>query len=281
MGAPTDGSETMTVSQTDLDAFWRDGAVVLRGALAPEWVQLLADGIDANMANPSERAVDYTPEGNTGRYFGDYCNWRDVREFDQFVRESPAAALAAQITRSKQQVRFFHEHVLVKEPGTSEKTPWHHDLPYYIVSGRQVCSLWIPVDPVPVEAAVQFVAGSHEGPLYLPRKFSDGRNYEYVPDGYEQVPDIDAELAADAEAHQIVSWAMEPGDVLAFHMQTLHASDGTEEGGHRRRAFAARFLGDDAVFATRPGTPSPPYPHVEFTAGEPVDHPEFPVVWAR
>ena len=27
--------------------------------------------------------------------------------------------------------RFFHDHVLVKEPGSSLATPWHQDLPYY------------------------------------------------------------------------------------------------------------------------------------------------------
>ena len=43
---------------------------------------------------------------------------------------------------------FYHEHVLVKEPGTAASTPWHHDQSYYPVDGQDVCSLWIPVDPV-------------------------------------------------------------------------------------------------------------------------------------
>ena len=43
---------------------------------------------------------------------------------------------------------FYHEHVLVKEPGTAARTPWHHDQSYYPVDGDDLCSLWIPVDPV-------------------------------------------------------------------------------------------------------------------------------------
>ena len=37
-----------------------------------------------------------------------------------------------------EQVRFFHEHALVKEPGTSEITPWHHDEPYYCREIKQL-----------------------------------------------------------------------------------------------------------------------------------------------
>jgi ectoine hydroxylase-related dioxygenase (phytanoyl-CoA dioxygenase family) len=35
-------------------------------------------------------------------------------------------------------INLFHEHVLVKEPGTLEPTPWHHDLPYWTLEGTQV-----------------------------------------------------------------------------------------------------------------------------------------------
>ena len=35
-----------------------------------------------------------------------------------------------------------HEHVFVKEPATEDKTPWHHDQPYYCVDGFDTCSLF-------------------------------------------------------------------------------------------------------------------------------------------
>jgi ectoine hydroxylase-related dioxygenase (phytanoyl-CoA dioxygenase family) len=62
------------------------------------------------------------------------------------------------------QVRFFHDHVLVKERGTVQRTPWHQDIPYYNVEGRQNVSMWIPVDPVPRGVTLEFVVGSHLGP---------------------------------------------------------------------------------------------------------------------
>ena len=33
---------------------------------------------------------------------------------------------------------FYHEHVLVKEPGAQRVTPWHCDQPYYPIDGNQV-----------------------------------------------------------------------------------------------------------------------------------------------
>src|SRR5439155_1565224 len=44
-------------------------------------------------------------------------------------RASPPALLATA------QVRFYHDHVLVKEGGTRQRTPWHQDQPYYNVDG--------------------------------------------------------------------------------------------------------------------------------------------------
>ena len=37
-----------------------------------------------------------------------------------------------------QTVQLFHDHVLVKEPGTSKDTPWHSDGPYYFVNGQKL-----------------------------------------------------------------------------------------------------------------------------------------------
>jgi hypothetical protein len=42
------------------------------------------------------------------------------------------------------QVRSYHDHVLVKEAGTAQRTPWHQDQPYYNVDGHGI-SAWISV----------------------------------------------------------------------------------------------------------------------------------------
>ena len=63
---------------------------------------------------------------------------------------------------NSKKVNLFHEHVLIKEPGATKKTPWHQDQPYYCVSGKDNCSLWIPLDPVDKSVCPEFIKGSHK-----------------------------------------------------------------------------------------------------------------------
>ena len=175
-------------------------------------------------------------------------------------------------------MRLFHDHLLVKEAATAQRTPWHQDQPYYNVEGTQTCSMWMPVDPVARESALEFVAGSHLGPWLMPRTFMDAEA-KWFPDGsLEELPDIDA----DPARFRIVGWALEPGDAVFFHMLTLHAAGGVSAGS-RRRAFSVRFLGDDVTHAPRPWKTSPEFPGLadQLPVGAPMDHPLFPVVWER
>ena len=71
-------------------------------------------------------------------FFGDYCNWQRIDGYRDFVLFSPAAGIA-KILMGSDKVNFFHEHVLVKSPGTDEPTPWHHDHPYYCIDGMDTC----------------------------------------------------------------------------------------------------------------------------------------------
>jgi hypothetical protein len=49
-------NHTAIVSEEQIAAFQRDGAVCLRHVLAPEQIELLRAGIDWNLAHPSPRA---------------------------------------------------------------------------------------------------------------------------------------------------------------------------------------------------------------------------------
>jgi len=267
------------VTEDDVQRFQRDGAVCLHGVFDRYWVDRVAAGVERNLAEPSPYAKFYTPKGNPGFFFGDYCNWSRLPEFRDFVLRSPAAAIAGRVMRSRR-VRIFHDHLLVKEPGTLERTPWHHDQPYYCIDGEQVCSIWMPLDPVPRDSCIEYVAGSHRwGQWFTPRRFVDHRDYDYEPGAYPSVPDIDAER----EKYTILSWDVEPGDCIVFHALTLHGAPGNLSLERRRRALSTRWLGDDVVYAKRPGTTSPPFPELEgrLQPGDPMDHELFPVVWPR
>ena len=264
------------IAEDDIAAYRRDGAFCLRGHFDNRWLARLAKGVDDNIAQPGTVATEHRLDDGAGRFFEDYCNWRRIAEYRDFVLTSPAARIAAAFMGSET-VQIFHEHVLVKEPGTTKKTPWHHDMPYYCVQGSQVISLWMPLDPVPRAVCPEFVAGSHVwGKLFYPRKFDDGADYDYAGGGFETMPDIDANRGD----YKILSWGLEPGDAILFHYLTVHGAPGNPGAG-RRRAFSSRWLGDDARFAERPGTTSPPFPGIGQADGERLREDWFPTVLRR
>jgi ectoine hydroxylase-related dioxygenase (phytanoyl-CoA dioxygenase family) len=263
----------MGISGETIEAFRADGAVLLKGVFG-DWVETLRQGIERNLAEPGRYQRIYTPAGGSGRFVGDYCNWSRIPEYHDFVFNSPAAEIARALMGSRT-ARFFHEHILVKEPGTREVTPWHHDQPYYCVDGKQNVSLWMPLDPVRRDVCVEFIAGSHRwGRWFRPRKFT-GISYDHKTDRLEDMPDIDADRAS----YRMLGWDMEPGDAIAFHFLTVHGAPGNASV-NRRRAFATRWLGDDAVYAVRHGEISPPFPGLEerLKPGDVLATEEFPLV---
>ncbi|MEZ5379218.1 MAG: phytanoyl-CoA dioxygenase family protein [Acidimicrobiales bacterium] len=255
--------------------FERDGAVCVRQAFDAELLALATEAIDANLADLSPRAKRASAAGD-GAFVEDFCNWRRFPAMEMFIRSSPAAAIAAALTKSAA-IRLYHDHMLTKEPGTAQRTPWHQDQPYYNVDGRQNASLWFPVDPVPRASTLEFIAGTHRGPWFMPRTFLDGRAAWFPEGSLEELPDF----AADPERWRVIGWELEPGDAVFFDMATVHGSAGVPAGGHRRRVLSVRFLGDDMVHAPRPWVTSPPFPGLEdeLPTGAPMDHPLFPVLW--
>jgi ectoine hydroxylase-related dioxygenase (phytanoyl-CoA dioxygenase family) len=257
--------------------FARDGAVVIRGALSAAELDQLAQGIEHNLAHLSPLAMVASQPDDPGRFVEDFCTWTQNGAYRHILIESVLPQIAAELMQS-QTVRLYHDHLLVKEAGTRQPTPWHQDQPYYNVSGRQNVSFWIPVDPVPLASTLRFVAGSHAGTWYMPRAFRDSQA-KWFPEGtLAELPAIDAE----PERFRQLGWALEPGDMVAFQMLTLHASSGTGAG-QRRRVFSARYLGDDSRHAVRPWRTSPPFPGLaeRLPDGAVMDDPLFPQVWPR
>jgi len=265
----------MPTDPAPADSFRRDGAVVLRGLLTPDEAATLAAGVERNLADLSPLGMNATKPGEPGAFVEDFRNWQRIPEYEQVIRDSALAPTAAALMGGDE-VRLFHDHLLVKEPGTRDRSPWHQDQPYYCIDGSRTVSFWIPLDPVTRETALEFVAGSHaEGRWYMPRSFVQKTAMVFDEGTLEEVPDVDA----DRDAWPVVGWAMEPGDAVAFSMLTLHAAGGSPT---RRRAFSVRFTGDDVTYAPRPHRTSPPFPELDgvLAAGAPLDHELFPLLWS-
>lgn len=262
----------MTLVTNDaIAAFQRDGAICLRG-LFKDWLPVIEAGIERNLREPGPYAADNLKPGEPGAFFDDYCNWERIPEYRSLIFDSPAAAVAAAVMGSGT-AQFFHDHVLVKEPGTQKPTPWHQDIPYYFVEGKQTVSFWIPVDPVE-EVTLRMIAGSHLWEQWvLPVRWLSDESFYADSARYRPVPDPDRE-----PGYQVLEWPLQPGDCVLFDYRTVHGARGNPTA-RRRRALSLRYVGDDVRYAERPGRTSPPYPGHGMQAGQRLREDWFPVAW--
>ena len=260
------------VSQSLIDEFQRDGVVLLRG-LFLNFVETICAGIEKNLHSPGEYAAENLSVNEPGRFFDDYCNWQYISEFKETIFNSNAGQVASELMKSKR-VQLFHEHVLVKEPGTSKETPWHQDSPYYFIEGSQTISFWTPMEPV-TSATLRCVAGSHKWKKpVLPTKWLNDDNFYKSTDGFSAVPN------PDLDRMNIKEWNLEPGDAVAFDFKTLHGARGNTSK-KRRRAFSLRLIGDDARYIKRPGRTSPPFPNHGMVPGQVLRKDWFPIIFEQ
>jgi len=233
------------LDQSQIDDFQKNGAVLLKGVFA-DFVDTARDAIEENMQNPSWRERTYRPDDGGQAFFQDYVVWDQFDGYRALVRD-----------------------------GNSVVTPWHQDQPYYLCEGRQSVSFWVPLDFIPRERTIEYIAGSHRwGKDFKPQRF-DGTDL-FEGDTSETVPDVD-NLRNELD---ILGWEMEPGDAVAFNFRTLHGAPANASP-NRRRVISMRWVGDDAVFAERLGATSPAFPDLEYKPGTPFEAPEFPVLYSE
>ncbi|MDQ1425598.1 MAG: hypothetical protein QOD72_3096, partial [Acidimicrobiaceae bacterium] len=219
-------------------------------------------------------------EGIDGAFYQDLCNPAAPRDerYEALLRRSPIADLVVGIWDDPQ-VWFMYEQVFLKEGGENRRTPWHQDAPYLCVEGDDLAVVWITFDPVTKEDSLEFVRGSHRATLYNTSAFDATDETAPIYEGLPRLPDIEA----DRSRFDIVSWAVEPGDVLVFHPAMLHGGAPTHPGG-RRRTLTLRFFGRDAVYVTRPGNGVAPMVeglHDRLAPGDPFRDAAFPQLAPR
>ena len=275
----------------DVETFWRDGVVCLRGVVPAEWTERLAaavedviaarDGTDlsamASQIDAGGGAVvrDAAASGSPrGRFFAGTDHWRRHATFRAFALESPLPRVVAGLLRARR-VTLYEDSLLVKEPGTSERTAFHQDMAYFHVTGQQVCTTWCPLDDVTLETgAVQYVRGSHLWTTEFKPNFFVSTATIPGTEG-EEVPDV----AAQPEKYDVVSFETGPGDVVVHHARTIHGAAGNASAPRRRRAISVRYCGDDARFHRRPGAPLKPWQEGA-REGDPLESADTPVAFA-
>jgi len=261
-----------------------NGATVIRDVIDSNWIKEMRIAIDSILSNPGKASIEYTPKENTGRYYGDFFLWRRNKSFKDFAFESNLPELAGKILDSKN-INFFYDQLLVKEPKTIEGTPWHHDLPYWPIRGGHIISFWVGFDKVTKNTgAVEYIKGSHKwNKFFAPASFGKdtGFNDIYKKMGLEPMPDINSNL----KDYELLSWDVNPGDIVVHHPLVIHGSSGNFSSNTRRRGLALRYIGDDVTWDDRPGTfitnknVKSILPSLNFKNGQSLNSELFPKLW--
>jgi len=234
-------------------------------------VGLAAAAISSELPMLVEEGVS---AGDRGRFLLDTGVAARIPAFREFTLYGPGGAIAAALMGSST-VNFYDDQIFVKEPGTRERTAYHQDGSYFHLEGDQICTLWIPADPVESAFSVRYVRGSHRwGKSYKPNVFLSQMPF----------PGADGETLPDIEAHEedydIVSFDLEPGDIAVHHHMTVHGAPGNT-GNRARRATGVRYCGDDVRYRHRPFAPAQLHHKHTLRDGDPITCEQFPVVWPR
>ena len=228
--------------------FREDGVVHLPGVLSPSTLKRAQQAWEWSQDHPGPGAGQL-PGRTAGTFYQDLANPAALSRYGDLARDSELADLISALW-GVPDVWFMYEQVFAKSGGVTRRTPWHQDAPYLPVRGEHLAVAWMSFETVRAEHALEFVRGSHRGPLYDGSRFDpdDDTKPLYGDGSLPRLPDIEAER----DHWPIVSWPTEPGDVVIFHPAVLHGGGATDE--HTaRRTLSLRFFGPDAAVAARPG----------------------------
>ncbi|ATQ44054.1 phytanoyl-CoA dioxygenase family protein [Caulobacter mirabilis] len=234
-------------------AFLEDGAVVIKGCLNEAQLAQCRAAFDWAVDNPGPHATKmYKDTGQ--RSHVDNCNPLAKPRLDELVASLPFGALFADIWGSAN-AWYFAEEIFLKEGGVGARTLWHQDTSYLPWAGLHWGNAWISFESVPKQNALEIVRGSHRGPQYDGTTFVDPNDPTdplHGGDVWPRLPDVEAERRVNPGAHDILSWATEPGDVLLLHPGSLHGGAPVDAAFPDRHTLVLRFFGDDATYRPLP-----------------------------
>ena len=265
--APT--SDEVTRYQTE-------GVAFLPGLVDDKTAKSLLDEADRRRTAPGRFSSNLSKHGD---FFEERMSHRESELFRHFAFDSGLGKAVAPFMGTTK-VRFFFDHLFMCGPDTPTEHYWHQDLPYWPVTGDQICSVWLALTDCDSESsALQLVPRTHKGPLYGVREFGDSEDYGGATErsGGDRIP----KYHLNPETHGIISRNAKAGDAFIFHAKTMHGSGGNRSTDRRRVAYSTRWIGDDVRWQPNPVFSDDAIMQAasDVAVGKPLDSPNFPIVW--
>jgi hypothetical protein len=144
-------SDPYDLSQDSIDQFAKDGYIKLKNVIDPNALKLLRWRISSILLEVLGRKPGLA-------FRSDEMMWLQDDLVRRFVLSKRVAQIATKLLKVDA-VRLYHDNALSKEPGCG-RTPWHYDHHHFPIDSLNVCTAWIPLQPIPKEMGpLAFAAG--------------------------------------------------------------------------------------------------------------------------
>jgi hypothetical protein len=241
------------VTEKQIEQFWRDGAILLKGALSQVELDLMEHGVEESLANPAGFHARLEGIDGTGETYKEFLPSLSCPSLQALNERGTIASIAGQLMRTET-AHFIFDEIFYKKRGTVLPTPWHQDTPFYSVRGDQLVRVWMSCDPSPRQITVQTLRGSHRWGImfsHMPAGESqslvveEGDRFSYaglqLDPNAPNVPDV----LASRGSYDIMTWDVEPRDVLVFQGNVLHGADGLADHPLDRRVYTGVWGGPE------------------------------------
>ena len=239
------------ITDEEITRYRRDGVVCLRDVLTSEWIDTIRAGIEEQRAAPGPYATIFQTERSYAIAEQLSSNFSD--KLRRAVQQSGVGQVAQEMLQAPR-VRLLHDNIFYKDAGDILETPWHQDTANSCFDGMNMVRIWIPVDPVARQTAIEVVRASHLWNAFyvsgaLDAYKADAVNaeanayyFDHSPEPYAQTPDIEAHR----DSFDIIGYQMEPGDLVVFNFHALHHAGAGQNSQTKRRVLSI-VCGDDSV----------------------------------
>jgi len=203
------------ISEEQVAEFHERGYVVIKNLITPEQVaELLADYEKALTGEIS--VPQFEGRKGAGQVIQLACPSEHIpgwRTHPYFVN---AQSVARQLLGDDQ--TFAYDQIIFKPPHSMSPTAWHQDAAYWgaevQTDEKHAVTCWLALGPAfPENGCMQFVPGSHRGPLQ-PHFSIAGKS------------EINEALATEVDPALAVPCPLEAGDASFHHSKTLHYTGG-------------------------------------------------------
>ena len=237
------------VTETDREAFARDGYVHLRGVMSGDEMdeiesvyerflrgEIPVPGKDFNDMTTGEHGTD--PAGYA--VINVMVPRRYLPEWQGNLYERRAQSIADQLCGPGMTIDF--DQLLAKSPGRADAVfAWHQDQAYWIdTDDRRTATCWLAVDDSTIEnGCMQFLPGSHREPVRPHRPLHGDRSASHT---------LVTDLGPD---DVMVPVEIRRGDITVHNEAVLHGSGGNTSASSYRRAYIVALRTEGTVAEER------------------------------